>query len=279
MQPIGTMDRANKVAALANAVLFDADTSGKIINGSPHIKHASLRTLYGRLVVQVFDFASKTQKNPKVLDLGAGEGSVTLPFLELGAEVTAIDISEIQLQVLQARCAQFKDRLTVRCDDVETVLRLKEDVYDIIVANSFLHHIPNYLGMIEDALAHIKTHGQFFSFQDPLQYNRLGIFTTMFNNIAYYSWRIFEGDFIRGLGRFIRRKRSGFLEDCKEDNAEFHVVRGGVDEKAIIQLLDRHGFDCEIVRYYSTQSRFFQFLGTLFGLESSFAILGKKRGN
>lgn len=83
-------ERINRIGALVNASAYDAEATKKYIDGAPHIKHASLRKLYGKLVLQVFDNAKKHKINPIVLDLGAGEGSVTLPFLELGAKVVAV---------------------------------------------------------------------------------------------------------------------------------------------------------------------------------------------
>ena len=90
-------ERINRIATLANISAYNAEATKKYIDGAPHIKHVSLRTLYSKLVVQVFDRAALYTTPPKVLDLGAGEGSVTLPFLGLGAKVIAVDISNSQL--------------------------------------------------------------------------------------------------------------------------------------------------------------------------------------
>ena len=96
-------NRINRIAALANISAYDEEGTKNYIDGAPHIKHAALRKFYGKLVVQVFDRAKQHIKTPRVLDLGAGEGSVTLPFLELGAKVVAIDISHSQLDALKKK--------------------------------------------------------------------------------------------------------------------------------------------------------------------------------
>jgi SAM-dependent methyltransferase len=108
---------------LANASFYDADGTRKYVDDTPHIKHASLRRLYSKLVVQVFDNARKHSKSLLVLDLGAGEGSSTMLFLELGAKVVAVDISRSQLDTLKTRCALFDDMLEVRCADIGDALR------------------------------------------------------------------------------------------------------------------------------------------------------------
>jgi len=269
-------DRVSRIASLANIASYDAVEAAEYIDGAPHIKHASLRELYGRLVVLVYDRARERSDQPHVLDLGAGEGSVTLPFLELGAKVTAVDISAGQLETLRARCERFGDQLKVRCEDISDTLKDRSERFDVIVANSFLHHIPDYLGMIAAATELLKPNGQFFSFQDPLRYDSIGKLATAFNNLAYLSWRIFKGDVLGGLKRRLRRSRGIYLEDAMEDQAEYHAVRGGLDQDAIARLLDERGFSCELVTYYATQSSLFQPVGAALGIRNMFSIIARK---
>lgn len=277
------MDTKNdRIAALANASAYDSGISQKYIDGAPHIKHASLRTLYARMLVDVFDFAKRHTAVPRVLDLGAGEGTVTLSFLELGAKVTAVDISSSQLNELRAKCERFGDRLEVRCEDindflVSECLNPKHDHYDIIAAISFLHHIPDYVAMINNAIALLSPHGQFFSFQDPLRYDSLPIATRMFSSFSYFSWRIFKGDVIGGAKRYLRRKRGIYLENSIHDNAEYHVVRNGVDQDAICNLFRKHDFECRLVLYFSTHSHLLQPVGALLGMKNTFAVIAQRK--
>jgi hypothetical protein len=167
--------------------------------------------------------------------------------------------------------------LRVRCEDINDTLKDRSEQYDIIVTNSFLHHIPDYLGMIADAIELLKPAGQFFSFQDPLRYDSIGKFATAFNSAAYLSWRIFKGDVLGGLKRRLRRSRGVYLEDAAEDQTEYHAVRGGVDQEAIGRLLDERGFNCELVTYYATQSSLFQPIGAALGIRNMFSIIARRR--
>ncbi|MBA4017518.1 MAG: SAM-dependent methyltransferase [Pirellula sp.] len=270
-------ERINQIASLANISAYDAEGTRNYIDGAPHIKHASLRQLYGQLVVNVFDRAKKYVDKPVVLDLGAGEGSVTLPFLELGAKVVAIDISETQLEALSKRCERFGDNLEVRCEDINDALKDKGAKYDIIVVNSFLHHVPDFLGMIQECAALLNPHGQFFSFQDPLRYDTLSKSTNAFCRLSYLSWRLMKGDVVGGLKRRWRRARGVFLPDSAHDNTEYHVVRNGVDQIAICDLLRREQFDCELVSYFSTQSSLFQPIGSALGMKNTFGLIAQKQ--
>jgi 2-polyprenyl-3-methyl-5-hydroxy-6-metoxy-1,4-benzoquinol methylase len=187
--------RVDKIAALANVESYDSDKTRRYTNGAPHIKHAKLRSLYNRLIVEIYATACSFVSQPKVLDLGAGEGSATLPFLELGAAVTAVDISEAQLDVLRVRCSSFDDDLSMYRGDIHDAISEYLDhkcQYDIIVANSFLHHVPDYLGLIRECSKILSPHGQFFSFQDPMRYASLGTLTSLFTKVSYFSWRILQ---------------------------------------------------------------------------------------
>ena len=269
-------ERANRIAALANLSGYDAEATREYIDGAPHIKHASLRQLYGKLVVQIFDNAIRHSKIPKVMDLGAGEGSVTLPFLELGAKVIAVDISKSQLDALKTKCEKFGDMLEIRCNDMNDALKDKSEKYDIIVVNSFLHHVPDYLGMIKEAATVLNPHGQFFSFQDPLRYDSVEKATMVFSSLAYFCWRIFKGDVIGGLRRRVRRSGGIYLEDSVHDNVEYHVTRNGVDQDAICGVFEELGFNCNIVPYFSTQSRLFQPIGAILNMKNTFAVIAQK---
>lgn len=270
-------ERVNRIAALANVTAYDSERTRQYVDEAPHVKHASLRRLYGELVAHVFDEARRHAGTPRVLDLGAGEGSVTLPFLELGAKVVAVDISQSQLDALKARCEPYGDMLETRRQDIHDALRETDGTFDLIVVNSFLHHVPDYIGLIREATAILSPRGQFFSFQDPLRYDSLGRFTSAFSKVAYFSWRIFKGDVIKGLQRRMRRARGVYLEDSMHDNAEYHVVRNGVDQDAISRTFAELGCDCAIRTYFSTQNPFFQFLGSRLGLKNTFAVIARKR--
>jgi SAM-dependent methyltransferase len=265
------------VAAHANLSTYNRESTKVYIKGAPHIKHHALRMLYQRSIADVYDTAKQHTETPLVLDLGAGEGSATLPFLELGAKVVAVDISADQLESLQKRCRSFRDALEIRCEDVNDALKDRSRTYDIVVASGFLHHVPDYLGTIKKALKLLGAHGQFFSFQDPLRYDTVKTSTRVFTRLAYLAWRVFQGDVVGGFTRLLRRAHGVYLEDSIFDNAEYHVVRNGVDQDAICRLLTDQDWDCRIISYFSTQNFVFQSVGAMLSMKNTFAIVAQKR--
>ena len=269
-------EAADRAVVAANEAFFNEALTQKYAEIAPHLKYSRLWRLYGQLVGDVFAHAQRYTEVPNVLDLGAGEGSATLPFLELGARVVAVDVSESQLSELRRKCASYSDRLEVRQVGINEAFRTDEH-YDVIVMSSFLHHIPDYVSVITAGVNVLCETGQLFSFQDPIRYDTMGTLSRLFNKVLYFSWRVFQGDFVGGVSRTLRRARGIYLDDCPADNAEYHVVRNGVDQDKIVELLSSRGFDCRVIRYFSTQGSMFQPLGSVLGIKNTFSIIARRQ--
>jgi SAM-dependent methyltransferase len=183
------------------------------------------------------------------------------------------------LEELAHKCERHRDRLEIRCQDINDALRDSTEQFDIISLNSFLHHIPDYLSLIEKCAAKLSPHGIFFSFQDPLRYDTVSLTSRTFTDFGYFLWRLAggaRGDVIGGIGRRLRRRRGVYLDDCFQDNAEYHMVRNGVDQLAIEKLLRERGFECNLVTYYSTQNSMFQPIGAALGFKNTFAMIATR---
>jgi SAM-dependent methyltransferase len=258
------------------SALYDDEHATRYVSGAPHLAHTSLRSLFATLAREAYTRAAAFTGQPRVLDLGAGQGAAALVFLEFGAHVTVVDNSESQLRLLREQCAPYSDRLEVFLDDAMNGLERLAPSYDVIVASSFLHHLPDYLGFVRRAASLASPHGVFLSFQDPLRYDRLPRSTLLFSRLAYAAWRFRQQDVIGGLQRRARRARGVYLETCAEDWIEYHATRGGVDADAVIAVLKDEGLRPRVVYYFSTQSGLFQWLGERLGLETTFAILAPR---
>jgi SAM-dependent methyltransferase len=262
-------------------VFFNKDaynklTWGAYIHTAPHLRHKSIRNIYANMVQAAFD---KTARNnrvlPTVLDLGAGEGSVTRTFLELGATVLAVDISEKQLDQLKVNCAGLPGKLELRCADLYSVLN-EGGHYDIVVANSLLHHIPDYIDLVRRASTLVSESGVFFCFQDPMWKPMITRRDAILSWIAYTAWRLGQGDLVGGIWRRARRTMGFYLADSLHDNTEFHAVREGVNQQKICECLRDTGFKCEIVEYCSFHSDTWQPLGEKLNVKNTFGLLATR---
>lgn len=77
------------------------------------------------------------------------------------------------------------------------------------------------------------------AWQDPLWYPRRGRFNPSADKLAYMAWRVTQGDIKTGVSSHWRRIRRIYDESNPSDMIEYHVVRDGVDELAIMRLGER----------------------------------------
>lgn len=265
--------------AEANASAYDAQAAAALLSGAPHLRHPSLGARYERHARRLLAAATAVSP-PTVLELGAGDGRTTMPFLEAGADVVAVDVSQAQLDRLRRSAERIGASVrTIEADAADALRTLRQEArtFDVVSATSFLHHVPDYLAVLEDAVSLLGPSGAVGTFQDPLRYSGRGRATRAFVRLAYAAWRLREGDRLGGVRRRLRRTISGLDDARAEDALEFHAQRGGVDEDAVAALLRGHGLAVDVERYFSTQSPFFQALGERLGLETSFAVVAVRQ--
>lgn len=260
-----------------NKEYYDSLSDGEYILGAPHIKHKSIATLYTDLLQQAFAVASNSNAGLlHVLDIGAGDGSATIPLLKRGASVLAVDISEQQLTQLRSKCNDLPGHLEVRCADIDAVLN-EDQRYNIIVANSLLHHIPDYIGLVRRASSRLSDYGVFFCFQDPMWSSSISRRDALLTWAVYTGWRLKQSDVLGGIWRRFRRMLGIYSADSIHDNTEYHVVRNGVNQDEIMNTLHREGFNCSLKKYCSFQSDFWQPIGEKWEVKNTFSLLCTKQ--
>ena len=107
-------------------------------------------------------------RGKRILDLGAGAGEAALYFASCGAEVTALDISRAQLDVLQRAAADRKLAVEVTVGSAEQ-LPFAEGSFDFVYGNGVLHHVE-LRSAIPEVRRVLKRHGK-AAFIEPLAYN------------------------------------------------------------------------------------------------------------
>jgi SAM-dependent methyltransferase len=243
--------------------------------GSPHIRHHTIR---GRLISSLHTLVREVidqHGRCRVLELGAGHGTFTDHLLAAGAQVTVTEMSKPSVRFLQSRFRR-NPNVTVIHDQDGTASCQVGDV-DAVVCISVLHHIPDYLGTIERVVGQIAPGGTFFSAQDPLWYPRRSRMSMNLDRNAYFLWRLGQGHLRRGLATRVRRIR-GIYDDTNEaDMVEYHVVRDGVDEEALRDLLAQNFEAVEVQRYWSTQSGVLQTVGERFFPPTTFNLVARHR--
>jgi methyltransferase family protein len=244
--------------------------------GSPHLKHARLRGwIDDGLSAEVARLTDRFREC-RVLEIGAGHGPFTAVLRRAGALVTLTEMSRPSVDHLR-RSFGADPGVTVIHDPDGSWVERSTDQFHMVVAISVLHHIPDYVSAVRLYAERTVTGGSFLSWQDPLWYARLPTRTAAASRIAYLAWRVGQGNLRRGLTTQSRRIRRVYDESNPSDMSEYHVVREGVDELALTELLAGRYHDVGLSRYWSTQGSFFQKVGERIGLETHFAITARNR--
>ena len=83
-------------------------------------------------------------KEDSVLDLGCGEGSVTIPLSKEVANVTAVDATEKMLEILDEKIKEENiDNIKTIKDDINEVSKEKYGNYDVVVASRVVNGIKS----------------------------------------------------------------------------------------------------------------------------------------
>jgi len=161
-------------------------------------------------------------------------------------------------------------------DATEDMSVLGDRQFDVILYASVLHHIPDYLRAIDKAIGrHIQPGGTLITFQDPLWYPGQTKWANGLSKIGFYSWRVFQGNWGRGLRTLGRRIRREYDESNPSDMSEYHVVRQGVNQDEILSFLRVRFQSVTLIPYWSTHSGLFQWVGERLGLTNYFAIVAR----
>jgi SAM-dependent methyltransferase len=226
----------------------------------PHLMHLGLSIRLKRLLETCLAELDETGLPPVALEVGGGHGGFTEIALAAGCKVTVTEMSERSLNHLRRRFGRNPNFNAV-FDPDGTMAELAGEKYSMVFCVSVLHHIPDYLALISAVVEKTAALGTFLSIQDPLWYPRVGRAAHWADHGAYLAWRTTQGHYSRGLSTRLRRARRQLDETNPADMTEYHVVRQGVDEQAISDLLRKDFASVEVIRYWSTYSKLLQTAG------------------
>lgn len=242
--------------------------------GSPHLRHTTLRTMVeGRLRELVASLIAETG-GCRVLEIGAGHGTFTRCLLDAGATVTVTEASSSSAKRL---LEEFGDRIEVIHDETGEGVLDSDRQWDMAVMTAVLHHIPDYLAFLDRLCGLLRPGGALFTVADPVYYPRMSRRTHRTVRGMYLAWRVFQGGYRRGLSTRWRRLRGVYDDTNPSDLVEYHVVRDGVDEEAIRDLLAPRFADFELFTYWASQAPVFQKIGERTSMVCDFGLAARGR--
>ena len=102
------------------------------------------------------------------------------------------------------------------------MLRSEGEQVDIIAAIAFLHHVRDYLGLIDQAIPLLTSTGHFLSFPDPLRYDSVSRFTRLVTN-----------------KRSSPRWAGSSSMACSRTSARFEGVSPGLPDNSSCSIIDK----------------------------------------
>ena len=108
-------------------------------------------------------------QNSKVLDIGCGDGSLSLQFLGNGNKLTLNDISEKMIEVVESKIpSEFMNDLTLINDSFEAIDELEQ--FDVILCVGVIAHVPDVAQLFEFIGKKLKPGGQLILETTPNPY-------------------------------------------------------------------------------------------------------------
>ncbi len=213
-----------------------------------------------------------------MLEIGAGHGSFTETVLAAGGTPTVTEMSEASFNHLGQK---FRDVPGVRVMyDSDGSAPFRDGArYDVILLISVIHHIPDYIEAVSSLCDKLlRPGGIILTSQDPLWYPRQTRWARTLSAGSYLAWRVTQGEIKRGLRTRWRRFKGSYDDSEPSDLVEYHVVRSGVDDNALVSLFQARFADVEVCRYFSTQSPVLQSIGSKYFPYNTFGIVARRRG-
>jgi SAM-dependent methyltransferase len=268
--------KAKSSASMASLQEVDYGADRDYTHGSPHLVHVQLRTRIEDDLSRLVRMTRAERGTCHALEVGAGHGTFTGTLLAAGATVTVTEMSEPSVAVLKQRFAGADVEVIYDSEGVQAA-QVAARGCDLVIFISVLHHIPNYLTTVGELVNGLRSGGAFYCAQDPMWYPSRSRFNMAADRGAYMLWRLGQGNVKRGLKTRVRRLRGVYDETEAADMVEYHVVRQGVDERALATLL-RERFDVvETWLYWSTQAKWLQRLGERLGWKSTFGMIAVRK--
>lgn len=130
---------------------------GKYLLSDPWFKDNVARILFEEEI----QIKKEWFKEKNVLDAGCGNGRWTYGFAELGANITAIDISQIAIEKTKTAVKDHKVRKEFVVSPLETLSKSLSPTnkYDLVFSWGVLHHAKSFNKSLKEIIQYVKEDG------------------------------------------------------------------------------------------------------------------------
>ncbi len=210
---------------------------------NPGMHNLFEKYLLGRDLALIARLLASVDK-PLCLDCGAGTGRIALRLAARGWDVVALDLSEDMLRICRRRAARSPGRLWPVCMGAEEFLAGTKARFDLIAFSALLHHVTDYLAVVEAAADRLKPGGVLYITHEPeLRRRRGGLGTKLLRQVDHLLRLPHE--FRKHVPRLLRRLPRARARPLTDYHSE-----QGCDSEAILNGLRARGFRVVHFRHY-----------------------------
>ena len=189
------------------------------------------------------------ENGKNALDIGAGSGNLTGKLLEMGYNVTAVDISAEMCILLRKKYDYYlrNSKLTVINSPIED-LSFGAGKFDLITCYSVLHHLPDYVTALKSLLVFLEEGGIIYIDHEASPFywrTEPSILANLVKGIYFHSNPILNSLYFQIIGLKVPH-----IDYSLSDY--WHKKEHALDHKKILQLFKKENYE------YSTRTDYYQ---------------------
>lgn len=238
------------------------------------------------------------QDNLKIIEIGCGTGIMTQHLFEKtkNSKIFCQDLSQDALDILKNKLnSNDLKRAKFICGDATTYFKNSKEKFDIVAVHGVLHHIFDYLDLVDSVTKNLKEGGIFYIASEPLpkryyNYYLKEVLRTAErafyekNKLIYILYAPFN--FLEPIfnSRYIKPIKDkllhGEVRPYKEDFAEYWGYKKGVDIDKIKDIFNNNNM--KIINYFTNtglQYKSTYKLAKFLGINSEFGLIAIKNKN